>query len=152
MAVSCSRMGAQAWDMHPRKHACEVLWSLCMLHHHHLRLVPVPSSKVHTAQFPKIAVAFLRPFLCQACVQQCHLQCSGPPFFSLPLRGSRFPSQIGDGKWGRQTHFCRSCWNALCPLGTWGGQPGAPSVEEESRHSNPSRLESTEASGNFSAP
>lgn len=41
---------------------------------------------------------------------------------------------------------------AVCPLGTLGGHPGPPLVEAESRHSNPNRLESTEAAGNFSAP
>lgn len=51
-----------------------------MLHHHHLRLVPVPYSKVHTAQFPKIAVAFLSPFLCQTRVQ--HVTCSALAFLS----------------------------------------------------------------------
>lgn len=53
------------------------------------------------------------------------------------------------GKRGGRNISERSCWNALYPLGTWGGQPGAPSVEEESRRLNPSRLESTEASGDF---
>lgn len=40
----------------------------------------------------------------------------------------------------------------LVSLGDLGWAARAPSVEEEGRHSNPSRLESTEAAGNFSAP
>lgn len=72
-----------------------------------------------------------------------------PSLLLTSFWGSGSPSLIGDGKRGGRNISERSCWNALRPLGTWGGQPGAPSVEEKSRHFNPSRLESTEASGNF---
>lgn len=52
----------------------------------------------------------------------------------------------------------RGCWNGLgqgmtvCPLGIRGKHPGVLLVEVEIRDSNPSILESTEATGNFSVP
>lgn len=52
----------------------------------------------------------------------------------------------------------RGCWNGLgqgmivCPLGIRGRHPGVLLVEVEIRDSNPSILESTEATGNFSVP
>lgn len=73
----------------------------------------------------------------------------------------RFRTPKSDSGWemeeGRNSSE-RGCWNGLgqgmtvCPLGTQGRHPGVPLVEVESRDSNPSILESTEATGNFSAP
>lgn len=73
--------------------------------------------------------------------------------FSLPFAVEDPKSDSGweteEGRNGSE----RGCWNglgqgmAVCPLGTRGRHPGVPLVEVES-----SILESTEATGNFSAP